>query len=74
MVFVITVKNVSVLTSSTLQLECWISLEGFLSAPVSPNLCLFECVYLQAKYPNIIILPEGQEGDHIILRNRQLPG
>lgn len=27
-----------------------------------------------AKYPNIVTLPEGQEGDHIILRNPQLPG
>uniref|UniRef100_A0A8C9EXC8 Centromere protein P n=1 Tax=Pavo cristatus TaxID=9049 RepID=A0A8C9EXC8_PAVCR len=29
---------------------------------------------LQAKYPNIVTLPEGQEGDHIVLRNPQLPG
>ncbi|XP_042736027.1 centromere protein P [Lagopus leucura] len=34
--------------------------------------CTF--LHFKAKYPNIVILPEGQEGDHIILRNRQLPG
>lgn len=73
MVFVITVKEVSMLTVAA---DCgWmISLEAFLSTVLSPNLCLFECVYLQAKYPNIVTLPEGQEGDHIILRNPQLPG
>lgn len=34
--------------------------------------CTF--LHFKAKYPNIVTLPEGQEGDHIILRNPQLPG
>ncbi|XP_010716697.1 centromere protein P isoform X2 [Meleagris gallopavo] len=34
--------------------------------------CTF--LHFKAKYPNIVILPEGLEGDHIILRNPQLPG
>uniref|UniRef100_A0A8C3PZ02 Centromere protein P n=1 Tax=Chrysolophus pictus TaxID=9089 RepID=A0A8C3PZ02_CHRPC len=34
--------------------------------------CTF--LHFKAKYPSIVILPEGQEGDHIILRNPQLPG
>ncbi|XP_021265173.1 centromere protein P isoform X1 [Numida meleagris] len=34
--------------------------------------CTF--LHFKAKYPNIVTLPEGQQGDHLILRNPQLPG
>ncbi|XP_072203532.1 centromere protein P [Excalfactoria chinensis] len=34
--------------------------------------CTF--LHFKAKYPNIVTLPEGQDGDHIMLRNPQLPG